>query len=392
MSKLQIKYDTLCTVAIEQLFYRNKVCRQYRVSPVLDLDVMPIAGTSDLMKRMDMVFRRTDENGGIIVLVRVDGSNGAGNDILRFPALPSDKLTFGVFLKNPGVLAQNDLPVEISGDQIYYFSNEIDDDASPRDNLHLSQDANGVAAGDLIPIATMQYRYHIPEVPAPDQVVVKHLLTGKTVVPVSVVPHEGEADLFFNLVSLPSGKCSLSIGGTEKTIFYYTGSSLKQLFFAVIEIKLSDAINSNYRAIEPDRSLSEDRPSYLITFKNRKTVWRYTFQLYPSSPLYLEMAALSPAEKAAFEAGLNVVSNDAAVTFKQTAITDNTLVFESQSAVALQEAYFTASSPPLALKLALEKNIGGPQESVVKDNLPYPFTQLIDVTPSSVYSDIFITI
>lgn len=393
MAKLQIKYVRLLSLSIQQLFYRNGICRKYQIEPVFDLDIIPIAESTNLMKQKDMVFRHTNENGGIVILAHVQGKNSGGNDLLRFPAGPADKLTFGLILKNTDVLNQNDLPVELDNNQAYYFSNEVNDAAASRDGLHLTQDASGVKPDDLIKISPETYRYYSPTPVADGSAVVKHILTGRTVMPASLINEGGGANISFNLASLLSGKCQLLINGAVTDTFYYTGTVLAQPYFGIVEIMLSSLISDNYRVIEADRSLSPVRPAFLITFRNRKTVWRYTFQLYPNSPLYIELAALSPADKVDFLTKLNIVSNDAAVTFKQASATDATIMFESETALLLQENYFVSASVGTPLKLTLEKNIGAPGETTIKDNLPYPSTGLIhSATPSLIYSDIFITI
>ena len=393
MAKLQIKYVRLFSLSIKQLFYRNNICKKYQIHPVLDLNIIPIAESSDLIKRKGMVFRSIDENGGIIILANVQDKNTEGNDILRYPVTSIDKLSFGLILKNPDVLNQNDLPIELDGSQTFYFSNEVSDAAAPRDALHLSMDPSGVKPDDLMRTATANYRYHSPAPVATGNVVVKHLLTGKEIVPASLVNEGGGANISFNLTSLPSGKCHLLISGSVEEIFYYTGATLRRPFFAIVEIMLSAVIAENYRVIEADRSLTPVRPAFLITFRNRKTIWRYTFQMFPASPLYLEMAVLNPTDKTAFLQKLNIVSNDAAVTFKQTNASDKSIIFESENALLLEENYFISASADTRLKLALEKYIGEAGEKIVRENLPYPSTGLIDTTvPSFIYSDIFITI
>ena len=107
-------------------------------------------------------------------------------------------------------------------------------------------------------------------------------------------------------------------------------------------------------SLNPDRSLTSDRPLYLISFINRETFWRYTIRLQNTSPLYLEMAALSPADKTDFINKLNIVSNDTTVTFSRITATDNEFVFVSDNELFLHEKYFSSTSlthDPLTLTL-----------------------------------------
>lgn len=389
---IQIKYSELFSFSIEQLFYKNLFCRDFQVTPIPDTEIVPLTDCLNVMKNKDLVFRKIETQGKFVVLGRVLGKNSSGNDLLRFPANTPDKLSFGIVLKNPALLAQNDLPIETSG-KIYYFSNQVNDNSAPRNSLHLTTDPTGVTAADLLKISGSDYHYHHTSTLLPDTVIVRHQLSQKISVPTTIINQGGEADASFNLTFLPPGKCDLLIEGIVKETFYYSGTSLLPAYFGIIEILLSSSVNSNYRVVESDRSLIPPNPYFKVVFKNRQTTWRYTFQLYPNSPLSLEIAGLNPADRQAFIDKINIISNDAAVTFKQTNVTNDTFVFESESALLLREFYDVPPGPNTPLQLKLEKNIGAAGEAVVKDNLPYPPTQLIDATnPSTIYSDIFITI
>jgi len=395
MDNLQIKYAELFTLSVEQLFYQNKICRKYKTDPVLDLQIQPTAACRSIMQRMDLVYRDTPANGGFIVLGRVLGKNGSGNDLLRFPPKAGDKLTFLLLLKNPDMINFNDLPTQLSGDQLYYFSNGVSDAAAPRSSLHLSKDAAGVSgAGDLLKKTAATYRFHAASPITPGTVKVQHLLTGLTVEPVSLINQGGQADATFSLSSLPSGQCQLLLNGVPADTFYYTGSSAVSSVFGVVEIILSPDLDSNYRVIEPDRSLTDARPLFLIRFINRKTTWRYTIHLQSNSPLYLEMAALNDADKTDFLNKLNIVSNDTTILFNKSVNSDTDFAFETDHALPLQESYFSSTGlnhDPL--NLTFKKYIGDAREAAVRGNLPYPSTTLINATtPPSVYSDIFLTI
>ncbi len=57
---MQFKYVELVRLSVEQLFYKNKICRQYNTTPELDLDIMPTLYSLEIFKRMDLVFRNID--------------------------------------------------------------------------------------------------------------------------------------------------------------------------------------------------------------------------------------------------------------------------------------------------------------------------------------------
>ena len=137
----------------------------------------------------------------------------------------------------------------------------------------------------------------------------------------------------------------------------------------MIELLLANTLDANYRAVEVDRSLVSDRPLYTIPFINRATRWRYTVALKTNSPLFIEMDALTPANKTDFINRLNIVSNDTAINFTQTSASPDGTSFQfvSNTAVALQEKYLSSSSITKdTLSLTLKKNIGIPAEAAVR--------------------------
>ena len=396
MSGLQVKYAELLELSVTQLFYQNKICRRYQVEPYLDLRLAPTNECLSVMNRMDLIFRNTDTSGGCIVFARVLGKNGGGDDLLRFPAKSGDKLSFWILLNNAELLNFNDLPAQNAGDQLYYFSNQQADAGAPRNNLHLSIDPAGVKGNnDRVKKSTALYRYHNGVPVAPNTAKVKHRLSGTSLDPVSLITQGGQSDLVFDLSPLPTGKCQLLISNAPVEEFYYTGALPQQPVFGVIELSLDAALGANYRILEADRSITAARPLYTLLFNNRATTWRYTIQLLPNSPLFLEMAALSPADKAIFINELNIVSNDTNIVFDRYSVTDTVIVFVSHNTVALREKYISSSSlthDPLSLML--KKYIGdGVKEAVVETNLPFPATSGLDTTQlPNVYSDIFLTL
>jgi hypothetical protein len=146
--------------------------------------------------------------------------------------------------------------------------------------------------------------------------------------------------------------------------------------------------------VEPDRSLTSARPGYLVLFRNRPTRWRYTINLLPNSPLAVEIAKLSPAEKVTFLNDLNITTNDTAIAFTRTSTTDEEIVFVSDVEIALREKYFSSSeSDPVPLNLVLKKNVSAANPVVVRSDLPYPQNSLIDARAAPpIYSDTFLTI
>ncbi len=386
----QVKYTELFSLLLEQPFYTNKAVKDTRLDPELDFEIFILPESLPFLKKMNLLTRKTDGRPGIIVLAPVKEKNGEDNFPLRYSAKKEDKIGFGIVLRNPDVFNQNDLPLQSYKNRAFYFSNSINDPGAIRSSLHLSKESSGVKAVDLVKTSGPFYKFHEPAIVPAVNVELRHLSTGIIYTAESLIVTDGETDLFFNLTTLPAGKCELKIGGNLKETLYYGGIGLPKPIFAIVEFFLSPTLDSNYRIVEPDQSITPDRPVFLISFANRKTIWRYTFQLHESSPLFQEMAVLNDVDKVTFRSNLNVVSNDVGITFKAKDTTERRLVFESENNLFLKEKYMTSSG---ALKLTLEKNIGFPNQAAVKNNLPFPSTGLVDTSiPSFVYSDIFLTI
>ncbi len=395
MSNDSFTYVELASVSVKQPFYANKLCKKYLIEPELDFEFLPTDECLSIMRRLNLVFRTFGPIAGFIILARVLGKNGGGDDLLRFPPRQDDKLSFWMKLRNPEVLNFDDLPTGSAPGDIYYFTNRQTDGLAPRNNLHLTAASVGFSgSNDRIKKASANYRYHHLGPAAADSAWVEHVLSGIKVAPDSIINEAGQCDLSFNLASLPLGKCRLIIDGSVEEEFFCVGNAEPGLF-GVIELALANTLMSNYRIVEPDRSLARIRPGYSILFPNRKTHWRYTVHLQPNSPLALEMAALSAADKTDFLNRLNVVTNDTTLTFTRAPTSDTDIVFVSDTDLALQEKYISSTSTTHdSLSLTLKKYIGvAAKEAEVRSDLSYPTTALIDATALSlIYSDVFITL
>lgn len=393
MDGLHVKYSELLSLAVTQLFYDNNVCAKYSTTPVPDIEFLPSAETHELMKRLGLIFK-SNAVGGFTVMARINGTTGP-NELLRFPPKNGDKLSFFALLRNPSMLNFNELPVTTDKSQTFYFSNEVVDLAAIRTNLHLSKiPANVSAAGDMIKKSGEIYRYHHSATVGAGAAKIKHLLTEILLDPVSVVNDGGQSDLIFDLTALPQGKCELLISATKTDEFYYTGLNAPQSFFGVVELNLSPLLTDiDYRITEADKSIQATKPLFTLSFKNRKTTWRYTIKLQASSPLYIELASLAGAAKTTFLSNLKITTNDPAVKFtQQPGATDTTLVFHSDTELAYKEKYIAA--PGLTpLSITLKKNTGLINEAIVKTDLPYPSTGSLNaINDPLIYSDIFLTL
>ncbi len=392
MGGICIKYQELLSVRIELPFYANLQGRKGAVNPRPDISIAPDAETLELFKRMDLIMRETA--GGVIILARTLGETPGGNPVMRFPAPKGGKITLLLRLGNTDVLTVNDLPAIADSGRLLYLTNTVPDGAAARNNLHLSASAAGIFGGsDALGFARATYRFVNGMPVNAATTFVRHLLTGAEIAPAACTNEEGGANLLFDLSALPAGVCELWIAGALEDTFYHLVDTDIRPVFGVVELSLNSGLEENYRAIEPDRSLSAQRPSYVVRFVSRESFWRYTFRLQPASPLALELAGLSPAQRAIFLDHLNIVSNDSNVTFTaHPSGADNELIYVTDAAAALREAYFNAAGT--ALSLSLTKNIGDANaEAIIKRGLPYPSSQVINAASApDYYSEIFITI
>lgn len=391
MATVTINYTALLTVSVKQLFYSNQVCRAYQTTPKLDFTIVPTDECLGYMKSKSMLFKNTDQTGGFTVFGRTIGKNMAGNDLLRSKIAGPDKLTFFMVLNNADVLNFDVLPTQPNPGNIYYFSNKITDNAAARNNLHITKGKTGVdGVNDQVKKSGSVYTFSYAGVLTPADVKVKHILTGATIGPASIVVQNTKSVVTFDLSALPSGRCQLLVNNVVNDAFYFMGTMASQRVFGVIELSLTPTLTSNYRVVEADHSLVPARPNYTILFQNRSTIWRYNILLQPNSPIYLEMAKLTTAQKAAYISQLNISCNDTTIKFKLASNTDMSFVFVSLAGIALQEKYTlstSATGDPLIFTLnkLLTKE--------VKPSLPYPSTGSIDATSlPAIYSDVFITL
>ncbi len=391
MNGIHVKYSTLFSLGIRQLYYANGIGPGFRISPETDMDILPTEATVATLRRLDMIFKKTDRNAGFTLLANTIGPSGP-NEVLRIAPAKGDRLSFFILFKKASSYHYNLLPIPMPANSLLYFSNEVADGAAPRSNLHLTASATGVNGSvDLMKSSGPVYRYNHNTTLVAGKAKVVHR-SGAVLQPESLINDNGKASLVFNLLSLPEGKCSLVVDGSVVEDFYYTGPLDGLKVTGVIDLSLADVLPANYRIVEPAKQLVPVRPSFTISFPNRKTIWRYIVQMQQSSPLYLQMKDLSPADKILFLNTLKIESNDPDVVFTRSAVTDFTIVFESTQPIALQEKYRTSAvNDPLHINFNRYPGPGTP--TVLKASLPYPATDMINArNPNAVLSEIFLTI
>jgi len=377
-----------------QSFYSNGICAAYATTPILDFTIIPTNECLSFLKAKNMVFKNTDSAGGFTIMARTLGTNLSGNPLIKNRVGNTDKLSFFMLLNNPNVVNFDLLPTQLTAGNIYYFSNQVVDNAALRTNLHLSKNKLGVDSNnDQIKKSDANYSFVFAGVVTTAQAVVKHLLTGVTVKASSVIVQGTNSKITFDLSALPSGRCQLLINNILTDAFYFLGTMASQAVFGVIELSLASTLPANYRMIEADQSLLPARPNYTISLKNRSTLWRYIIQLQPTSPIYLEMAKLTPAQKIDYVKQLSITCNDTSIKFKLVSNTDLSFVFVSLANIPLREKYILSSAPVGApLIFTLYKYITT-NKTEVKSSLAYASPGAINAaTPPAIYSDIFISL
>ena len=394
MGSIQVAYSELFSVSLKQPFYENGITGKYTVSPILDYKILPSTQCQTVLNKLDMVMKNNPTNGGFTIWSRTNGISGA-NKLLYFKPKAGDLLTFIVVLNNPYFLNYNDLPSQPANDRIYYFNNLITDAAVPRDDLHLSLNITGVDLADTIKKVVNSYNYVHGANVAVGTAKLKHLTTGIEISPKSHLNEGGQAFLAFDLSGFPAGKCEILISGASAEIAYHLNEMGELPVFAIVECSLAPLALPNYRIVENDGSITPQRPSYGLLFKNRPSLWSYKVILEENSSLFMEIDALSVADKADFFNRLNIVSNDTAVVFNSNVVNDQLFEFTSSTQLLFQEKYTSSSSPTNdALTLTLKKYIGIPaKESDVKINLPYPSAHQLDASGDPViYSKILLNL
>ena len=389
MNRLTYKYSKLFTLGVEQLYYLNRVGPAFKADPSNDFIIVPSQETAAFMKRKDYLLKADAGIAGFSVYGQVSGTNGGGDELLRFRVQKEDKLVFLLMMRNISLVNFNDLPTDLSIDKVYYFSNDIDDALATRANLHLSKDPAGVKLADTIKKSFALYSFHHNSPILAGTAKVKHVLSGTEVQPSGLINQGGQADLSFQLLGLPIGRCELLINNLLTEQFYYLGPVPLPSVFGVVEISLDKAIKANYRVVEADFSLTGERPFYRILIANRPTRWRYRIRLESTSPLYLEIDSLAEPARTDFINDINITTNGA-ISFTRDSFAGNEFVFVSDNPVLLREKYLTAAGK--TLQVTLKKNLSTAGDTV-RDYLPYPSSRMIDASQlPDIYSDIFLTI
>lgn len=401
MNAFQVKYAPLFTISVLQQYYLNNLYKDGARDIQPDFDLVPTPGCTATMNRLDYIARAGNPAAGLTVLGRVLGTNMGGDDLLRFKPVAGDKLSFYLMLRNHQAINYNTLPLTISPRRIYYFSNLVGDGAALRNNLHLSLAAAGVhETNDARREQISSYTFEQAGPVAPNSAYVRHIATNTRIEPSSHLFDGATTTLSFRLGNLSSGLCELIIGVAPAVdTFYHNASALPSGAWGVVEIFLSNALAAPYQVVEADYSLLPERPVYTLLFANRPVKWRYTVKLPENSALYKEIDAIPVAvDKSNFISKINIVTNDAAVSFAllppAAGVTPKELVFTSNAVIGFKEKYFSSTLPGKPLKLDLKKNIGvGPPPPVVKANLPHPGAGLINAQSlPDIFSEIFITI
>lgn len=216
MNRLKIKYTELVNISIKQKFYENNICGKFIIEPTPDMVFIPATETQLLMKRLNFIFKSSNQTGGFTILAETDNKSVPPNYLLRFFPKKGEKLTFFILLNKADLLNFNELPIPGDANKIFYFNNNISGNPALRkDPLYLTHSSGGVnGTDDRIKRSGSKYSYHHSGTVANAKL--KHLLSDIELLPYSLKNlGVGGCDLIFNLKDLPIGKIKLIIDGSD---------------------------------------------------------------------------------------------------------------------------------------------------------------------------------
>lgn len=362
---LNTTYKPLFGFVIKNTFYKNgsfKSSSDTKISE--DFHILLPKSTENILKQFGLVFIK--KNNGFDLMAQVVESAPAVFSTAKQIDRKS-KLVFFLQLQNQGLLSFSDVAFDqLTAGKVYY-GNNLGINADSRTSLRLSTNTSINSVDDLINIKNSNYNYqHIGLVNntaakvisanGPDFIMAKN-----------ASQNNGKTDLGFDLSPLPEGKYKLEVSGAVKEEFYYAGN--QENVFAVIEI-FFESTQPNYQILNPDYSLSTQRPNHLLNFEKRKTFWRYILNMNKT------MLA-SP----------NMVFSDASNTFIKTSPNLKQAIFTSNTTIDSMEDPLLRGSPASYERVILKDGI---IEKIA--NLPVPDPSIIKEESSNFYTEIIINI
>ncbi|PWJ57466.1 hypothetical protein CLV98_107174 [Dyadobacter jejuensis] len=356
-------YRELFGFSVRNTFYRNEKYPSELIYQE-DFEVRPAPSTQDFLRDTGLVFRK-NQNGFKLwgKVVRLTPSLMA----LARKIDPATRLTFLVTLINQDIQGFSEVAVkELNGGFVYYGHNR-GSHADPRNDLRMSTQPTVNATDDLLRTQPAAYSFLAPGLLPSTAAKVVALDGPEIVLPLSTTQANATTTFSFSLGAAPLGRYQLEVSGVVQDTFYYIGN--QQNVFGVIEIFFSGTA-ANYQILEPDNSLTSDRPQYLLRLQGRKTFWRYTVNMI-RNPLAAPAVAIS----------------DGSALFTLSSSSPTQAVFTSDVHFDSQEDPLLRGSPPNLVKINLKDGVN---EKI--EQLPLPNLALLKEESNLYYSDITINI
>lgn len=202
------------------------------------------------------------------------------------PFLPPDdqlKLTFILKTKDSSFYNFSNLPLNISGDRVFYFNNLEKDNS---DQLSLSKSAVSgnpplkyIGQDDLIKFYGAIHNHSIQSPGNNVQITIANIL-GEEVFNENVNVQNGAKTHQLDLRKLHAGKYTLKEGdGSLFTeVFYLNNNVFIPRIFGLVEIFGKTTNQNNYAMLTAAGAFKNSPPAYSIRIDNRRTFWKYIYE------------------------------------------------------------------------------------------------------------------
>jgi hypothetical protein len=347
---LLFRYDKLFKIRVLHGYYSALVSK--------DLDFLPTLSCKSKLDGNGLKFRKDKDGLTVFASVEEDGKLTRSLGAL-------DKLTFGIYLKNPSFMNFSDLPLDQQTGQVFYFNNKTVNKteifSTGSDSLLLHQ-GNYTAVDELVRLEKEVYKFSYTNTGTEKTGQLVYTDTGLVVREKTVEKVEGSFNFEFILSGLKAGRYHLDIGGTAEDSFYFPGDLKTGRLFGIVEVYATVPNDNKFFNSSGDVLFKE----YTVAFNNRKTTWNYHIVNKNGATL------------------TDPIVRELTNPWNFTKLSDD--LYESDAMMPLLE------EPIAGIEFLTDKNDAG---SVLVQNLPNPGVELIKPDPSDItriYSDIYVYI
>jgi len=262
---MEIIFDKLFAVDLHHYYYESACAENLLVLP-----------THECQKKLGdygLHFRTTRR--GFTVFYEVI----RGDEQRPYPLRPietDEKFTFMLTAKDPYLLNMSDLPLDLTADHIFYFTNLKANIQESRLLISADTTHGYVSNDDAIGLRPLSFEYRYQTLA--DQVVFTATDEwAHTLFTINKEVINGHAACLIDLTPFGPGKYALSINGVEAERFYAGNKMVFQKnAFAVIDLYRHPSVPTTYRFTDHGNNDSTPK-TYTIMINNRKTFWKYFF-------------------------------------------------------------------------------------------------------------------